>query len=71
MQQHIKTYYAKVEALIASRKQTKQTKKSRKGLLSPTGDTKSGPKEREQIETIADMVEGIRDAKEEMLNARK
>ncbi len=71
MQQHIKTYYEKVEALIASRKQTKKNKKPRKGLLAPSGAAPSNAKEREQIETIADMVEGIRDAKEEMLNARK
>ena len=71
MQQHIKSYYDKVEAVIASRIKTKQPKKPRKGLLSPEGGGSSAAKERSQIETIADMVEGIREAKEEILNARK
>lgn len=71
MQQHIKTYYDKIEALLVSRKQTKQTKKQGKGLLAPKGGDKTTPKERDQLQTIADIVEGIRDAKEEILNARK
>lgn len=71
MQQHIKSYYDKVEAVIASRAKSKKPKTPRKGLLSPGGDTPSAAKERDQIETIADMVEGIREAKEEILNARK
>lgn len=70
MQQHIKTYYDKVEAVLASRSKTNKSKKSRRGLLAPSGDAASS-KERDQIETIADIVEGIREAKEEILNARK
>lgn len=71
MQQHIKSYYDKVEAVIAARTKTSKPKTPRKGLLSPSGDATSAAKERDQIETIADMVEGIREAKEEILNARK
>lgn len=71
MQQHIKSYYDKVEDVIASRAKSKKPKTPRKGLLSPNGDAASAAKERDQIEIIADMVEGIREAKEEILNARK
>lgn len=71
MQQHIKSYYDKVEAVIAARAKSKKPKTPRKGLLSPEGKGSSFDKERDQIETIADMVEGIREAKMEILNARK
>jgi hypothetical protein len=71
MQQHIKTYYDKIEAIIASRQQQSKPKKSRKGLLSPTGEGGAAAKERDQLQTIADIVQGIREAKEEILNARK
>jgi hypothetical protein len=71
MQQHIKTYYDKVEAIVASRQQQSKSKKPRKGLLSPSGEGGVASKERNQLETIADIVQGIREAKEEILNARK
>lgn len=71
MQQHIKTYYDKIEAVIASRQQQGKPKKPRKGLLSPDGEGGAASKERNQLETIADIVQGIREAKEEILNARK
>ncbi len=71
MQQHIKSYYDKIEAVIAARGKMKKPKTARKGLLSPEGKSSSSSKERSQLETIADMVEGIREAKEEILNARK
>jgi hypothetical protein len=71
MQQHIKTYYDKIEAVIASRQQQSKSKKPRKGLLSPSGQGVVAAKERDQLQTIADIVQGIREAKEEILNARK
>lgn len=69
MQQHIKNYYDKIEAVIASRQKQNKPKKPRKGLLSPSGE--GAAKERDQLQTIADIVQGIREAKEEILNARK
>lgn len=71
MQQHIKNYYDKIEAVIASRQQKSKIKKPRKGLLSPSGESGAATKERDQLQTIADIVQGIREAKEEILNARK
>lgn len=71
--QHIRIYYDKVEAVIASRAKPKDSKKKKsKGLLSSSKDMSGvAPKERNQLETIADIVQGIREAKEELLNARK
>lgn len=67
--QHIRIYCDKIEAVIASRTPSKDSKKKSKGLLSSSKDT--APNERNQLETIADIVQGIREAKEEILNARK
>lgn len=70
--QHIRSYCDKIEAVIASRTTTKDVKKKSKGLLSSSRDLSGvAPKERNQLETIADIVQGIREAKEEILNARK
>ena len=72
MQQHIKTYYDKIQEVIASRTASLKTKKKKsKGLLSPSKTPTANVKERDQLETIADIVQGIREAKEEILNARK
>lgn len=66
--QHIRSYCDKIEAVIASRTPSKEPKKKSKGLLAPS---KEAAKERNQLDTIADIVQGIREAKEEILNARK
>lgn len=72
MQQHIKTYYDKVQEVLASRMSASQTnKKKSKGLLSSSKTPSTNVKERDQLEIIADIVQGIREAKEEILNARK
>lgn len=69
---HIRSYCDKIEAVIASRTTVKQPTKKSKGLLAPSKEaTAVAPKERDQLETIADIVQGIREAKEEILNARK
>jgi len=68
--QHIRSYADKIEAIIASRTATKETKKQSKGLLAPSKGADAS-KERTQLEMIADIVQGIREAKEEILNARK
>lgn len=70
--QHIRIYCDKIEAVIASRTPFKDSKKKSKGLLSSSKDMSgTAPKERNQLETIADIVQGIREAKEELLNVRK
>lgn len=70
--QHIRAYCDKIEAVIASRTAPKETKKKSKGLLAPSkGADTTSSKERSQLEMIADIVQGIREAKEEILNAGK
>jgi len=72
MQQHIKTYYDKVQEVLASRMSSSNGKKKKsKGLLSPSKNPTTNVKERDQLEIIADIIQGIREAKEEILNARK
>lgn len=70
---NIQTYCDKIEDIIASRMSSKDTNKKSKGLLAPSKDatTKTTSKDRSQLEMIADIVQGIREAKEEILNARK
>lgn len=70
--QHIRIYCDKIDAIIASRTKPKDSKKKSKGLLSSSKEMTTTPaKQRDQLETIADLVQGIREAKEEILNARK
>lgn len=70
--QHIKVYYNKVEDILKKRTNGKRKAKGSKGLLAPSGETMSMDKtERQQIDVIADIVEGIRQAREEMLNAKQ
>lgn len=70
--QHIKVYYTKVENILNKRSKGKTKMKSKKGLLAPSADAAPmDSKERQQIDVIADIVEGIRQAREEALNAKK
>jgi len=68
----IEAYYNKINILLreqASKK--KPSKKAAKGLLAPSGQKPvEGKKKKEDIEIIADYVQGIRDAKQEMLNGK-
>lgn len=70
---NIQVYCDKIEAIITSRASSKDAKKKSKGLLTPSKDAadKTDSKDRSQLEMIADIVQGIREAKEEILNARK
>lgn len=69
--QHIVNYCKRIEAILAKRSSGKAAMKDKKGLLAPSGvDMPSDKKERNQLETIADIVEGIRQAREEILNAK-
>jgi hypothetical protein len=68
----IKTYYDKIEKVLASRKPTKTSKSSRKGLLSKssTEPTPTG-KEKNSLMSIVEIIEGIREVREEMKNGKK
>lgn len=70
--QHIKIYYAKIENMLRKRSNNDTKIKSKKGLLAPSSRNKEVSKtENQQMEMIVDIVEGIRKAREEILNAKK
>lgn len=65
---HIKTYMNKIEALIASKnKSTLKTKES-KGLLVPSKALPSKEQPKTDIDVVANFVNSIRQAREEMKN---
>jgi hypothetical protein len=65
---HIKTYMNKIEALIASKnKSTLKTKES-KGLLAPSKALPSKEQPKTDIDVVANFVNSIRQAREEMKN---
>lgn len=68
---NIEAYYDKIEAVLASRKTTKTGKSSKRGLLAPSGANTPSKKETNQMMTIIEIVEGIREAREELLNGTK
>lgn len=69
---HIKSYMNKIEALIASNKTSSTPKRKGVGFAAakekPTEETK---KEEMNVKTIADIVQGIREAREGLLNEKK
>lgn len=66
---HIQSYYNKVDTLLKVRADKKVSSKKRgKGLLAPSMASPKETKKKTDIELIADFVQGIRDAKQEMMN---
>jgi hypothetical protein len=69
---NIEAYYDKLEAAIAARKTSKSGKSSKRGLLAPSGkDDVSTKKQTNQMMSIVEIIEGIREAREEILNGTK
>jgi hypothetical protein len=68
---NIETYYKKIDVLLAQRASSKIGKSSKRGLLSPSGDDTASKKENSQMMAIVDIVESIREAREEILNAKQ
>jgi hypothetical protein len=68
---NIEVYYDKLEATIAARKTTKSGKNSKRGLLAPSGKDDTTKKQTNQMMTIVEIIEGIREAREEILNGTK
>jgi hypothetical protein len=68
--QPIKTYCDKIEAILEKRKSSKVVKKTKGGLLSPSKEPTTKA-DQTQLNTVADIVEGIREAREEILNGNK
>lgn len=69
---NVKTYYDKIEKVLESRKSTKTGKSSRKGLLAQSStEPKPTGKENNTLMSIVEIIEGIREAREEMTNGKK
>ena len=68
---NIEAYYDKLEATIAARKTTKSGKNSKRGLLAPSGKDDTSNKQTNQMMSIVEIIEGIREAREEILNGTK
>ena len=70
---HIKVYLNKIESILKNRS-TKETKPAKKteGFLQPMNKQEdTSPKKKDDLEIIADFVQGIRDSKKEVLNGKK
>lgn len=67
---NIEAYYNKIEKILESRKSTKTSKSSRKGLLAQ-GDKDATPKQKNDMMAIVEIIEGIRQAREEFTNGSK
>jgi ribosome-binding protein aMBF1 (putative translation factor) len=70
--QHIKTYFNKIEKILTARKSssTKKVKPS-KGFVSPEKKTEQATSSKDPVELIADYIEGIREARDELMKAKK
>lgn len=68
---NVKAYYDKIEAVLSSRKTTKTGKSKKKGLLAQSSEQKPTGKEKNQMMTIVEIIEGIRQAREEIKNGSK
>lgn len=67
---HIKNYIAKIEKMLAE-ESAKESKPRSKGLLASTMDKDVSKDKPNELDIIARYVNGIRKAKEEMINGRK
>lgn len=65
---HIKNYMKKIEDIIASKTKTTTKTKESKGLLSPSKTLPSKEQPKTDTDVIANFVQSIRQAREEMKN---
>lgn len=67
---NIEAYYDKIERVLESRKGTKTGTSKKRGLLAQ-GDKTVTPKEKNDMMSIVEIIEGIREAREELTNGTK
>lgn len=69
--QHIKSYFNKIEDIL-SKRSSKPAKKDKlvSGFASPSSKTDMA-KKKEAIDVVADYIEGIREARDQMMKAKK
>lgn len=67
---NIEAYYDKIERVLESRKGTKTNTTKKRGLLAQ-GDKATTPKQKNNMMAIVEIIEGIREAREELTNGTK
>ena len=69
--QHIKSYFNKIESILSQRA-NKSTKKAKPSGGFATQTEKSAPAmKKEAVDIVADYIEGIREARDMIMKARK
>jgi ribosome-binding protein aMBF1 (putative translation factor) len=70
--QHIKSYFNKIENILSSRKSSSSKKaKPSKGFVSQDKKMEQPMGSKDSVELIADYIEGIREARDELMKAKK
>jgi hypothetical protein len=67
---NIEAYYDKIERVLESRKGAKTNTTKKRGLLAQ-GDKPTTPKQKNDMMSIVEIIEGIREAREELTNGKK
>lgn len=67
---NVEAYYDKIERVLESRKGTKTNTNKKRGLLAQ-GDKTITPKQKNDMMAIVEIIEGIREAREELTNGTK
>lgn len=67
---NVEAYYDKIERMIESRKGVKTSAAKKRGLLAQ-GDKTATPKQKNDMMAIVEIIEGIREAREELTNGTK
>lgn len=70
--QHIKSYFNKIENILSSRKSSSSKKaKPSKGFVSQDKKMEQPTGSKDPVELIADYIEGIREARDELMKEKK
>ena len=68
--QHIKNYFNKIETILSQRS-TKSAKKAKPSGGFATQTEKAPTVKKEAVDIVADYIEGIREARDSIMKARK
>ena len=69
--QHIKSYFGKIESILDARKSSSKKVKPSKGFISQEKKIQQPTGGKDPVELIADYIEGIREARDELMKAKK
>lgn len=69
--QHIKSYFNKIENVLTARRSSSKKAKPSKGFVSLDKKMEQPTGGKDPVELIADYIEGIREARDELMKAKK